>query len=302
MLAAVLALASLALLPTAHGECEVPRNGTRAETCAYVRAPENECYSNGWFPFLECFYCWVDTPAATAAVFAGFLVYAALLLYVLSTTADVYFAPATVQLSNWLGLRPRVAGVTLLALGNGAPDVFSVLAAYRGGQGDLAVGALVGGSMFVTTLVVGAVITASGGSVKATGMFVRDITFNLIGSTALFFMCLSERATLYEAGGLFAAYLVYVVAVTQGHRCPPMLRADRAAWYAARETEAAGVAPETKPLLAEGGTTLGPAPAPAPGVLGGGGSGSRASSSGGGGGGALPAGALGADRGGRASV
>ena len=69
--------------------------------------------------------------------------------------------------------------------------------------------------MFVTTMVVGAVITASGGSVKATGMFVRDIGFNLAGSTALFFMCLTERATLEEAGCLFAAYLVYVVAVTQ---------------------------------------------------------------------------------------
>ena len=305
-------------LPSASAECEIPRNGTRTEICEYVRAPVNEwcelqrlppncatprraqavsactrvgaelcprvarrSVSDGWFPFLECFYCWVDTTAAQVGVFVLFLVWVCLLLYVLATTADMYFAPATVQLSDWLGLRPRVAGVTLLALGNGAPDVFSVLAAYRAGQGDLAVGALgpfpaaaapspllcpeptdsvptldlglaVGGSMFVTTVVVGAVITASGGSVKATGMFVRDIAFNLIGSTALFFMCLSERATLYEAGGLFAAYLVYVLAVTQGHRFPPMLKADRAAWYARKEAEAADIS-ETAPLLGDPG-------------------------------------------------
>ena len=97
---------------------------------------------DGWFPFLEAFYCWVDSTAAQVGGFGLFLVWVCLLLYVLATTADMYFAPATVQLSDWLGLRPRVAGVTLLALGNGAPDVFSVLAAYRAGQGDLAVGAL----------------------------------------------------------------------------------------------------------------------------------------------------------------
>jgi Ca2+/Na+ antiporter len=106
--------------------------------------------------------------------------------------------------------------------------------------------------MFVTTVVVGAVITASGGSVKAAGMFVRDIMFNLIGSTMLFFLCLSERATLYEAGILFGMYIVYVVAVTQGHRFPPMLRADREAWYAKKEVDAASVS-EKAPLLSDKG-------------------------------------------------
>ena len=95
--------------------------------------PENECGGYGWFPFLDCFYCWASSSAAQAGAFICFVLYACLLLYVLSTTADVYFAPAMVQLSSWLRLRPRVAGVTLLALGNGAPDVFSVLAAYRAG-------------------------------------------------------------------------------------------------------------------------------------------------------------------------
>ena len=40
---ALLPAALLLLLSgTVHAECEIPRNGTRAEVCAYVRAPVNE--------------------------------------------------------------------------------------------------------------------------------------------------------------------------------------------------------------------------------------------------------------------
>ena len=42
-----------------------------------------------------------------------------LLVLVLGTTADEYFCPALESLADWLGLRQRVAAVTLLALGNG---------------------------------------------------------------------------------------------------------------------------------------------------------------------------------------
>lgn len=42
---------------------------------------------------------------AAVFVFIGYVVWCFLLLYVLGTTADVYFAPATVQLSDWIGLR-----------------------------------------------------------------------------------------------------------------------------------------------------------------------------------------------------
>lgn len=47
-----------------------------------------------------------------------------------------------VQISQDLGLPPRLAGVTLLALGNGAPDISSVIAAVKTGQSQMALGAL----------------------------------------------------------------------------------------------------------------------------------------------------------------
>ena len=43
LLAAVL----IGLHGTALAECELPRNQSRAEICAYVRQPENECAGDG---------------------------------------------------------------------------------------------------------------------------------------------------------------------------------------------------------------------------------------------------------------
>jgi Ca2+/Na+ antiporter len=120
------------------------------------------------------------------------------LFVVLATTADDYFAPSLTTISDWLGLRERVAGLTFLALGalrrflrpffwailnifwcfscgqtgNGAADMFSVIAAVRVGATDLAVGALQGGSMCVTCAVTaGVLLVVRGGEVKASGVF-----------------------------------------------------------------------------------------------------------------------------------
>ena len=73
----------------------------------------------------------------------------------LATTADDYFAPTLTELCREMGLPPRFAGVTFLALASGAPDVSSTFAAIRGGNYDLSLGALGGAAMFVTCIVSG---------------------------------------------------------------------------------------------------------------------------------------------------
>ena len=63
-----------------------------------------------------------------------------------------------------MGLPPRFAGVTFLALASGAPDVSSTFAAIRGGNYLLSLGALSGAAMFVTCVVSGAVIKVGNGA------------------------------------------------------------------------------------------------------------------------------------------
>jgi hypothetical protein len=119
-------------------------------------------------------------PLFVTKLIALLLLFLALLLLfrLLSSTTDEFFSPGLEMFSLRLGLPPRFAGVTLLALGNGAPDVAAtmnaMLAGSRGvGVGDdtggvgvgggregygMALGELTGTCMFNICLILGAIV------------------------------------------------------------------------------------------------------------------------------------------------
>jgi Ca2+/Na+ antiporter len=57
----------------------------------------------------------------------------ALLFRIIARAADDFFSCILSQISQDLGLPPRLGGVTLLALGNGAPDLSASIAAVKSG-------------------------------------------------------------------------------------------------------------------------------------------------------------------------
>lgn len=83
------------------------------------------------------------------------------LICALGSTADVFFIPQLNYLSALLRLPPDVAGITLLALGNGAPDVFTAVAVARETDFPLLLSDMLGGSVFTATVVLGAVPAAA---------------------------------------------------------------------------------------------------------------------------------------------
>lgn len=100
-----------------------------------------------------------------------------LLFRLLGSSADEYFTPSLSMFCNQLGLPPRFAGVTLLALGNGACDISATMNAIASDNKygyQMSLGGLTGGGMFVTTVVAGCVILTNGG-VVCRGALVRDV-------------------------------------------------------------------------------------------------------------------------------
>jgi solute carrier family 24 (sodium/potassium/calcium exchanger), member 6 len=94
----------------------------------------------------------------------------------LSHIAESYLTPAMETVSQSLKLPPRLAGVTLLAWANGAPDVSANIAAMRAGRINMALGSAVGSGMFVTCLVGGRL------AYIANGLRVRGA---MVGSTCI---------------------------------------------------------------------------------------------------------------------
>lgn len=82
--------------------------------------------------------------------------------YVLGSIADGYLTPVLTKISTALGLSEIIAGVTLLAFANGAPDIIASFAAAAEDDGIfIGVGGLFGACTFGATIVLGTCILKS---------------------------------------------------------------------------------------------------------------------------------------------
>ncbi|KAI3980037.1 hypothetical protein MKX01_042691 [Papaver californicum] len=130
--------------------------------------------------------------------------------YFLVKTAQDRFSTVVTKLTNYLDRSPSMGAVTLLALGNGAPDVFASVAAVRGGHARTGLGAILSAGTFVSAFVVGFVtIYAAPFNVDASS-FVRDVFFYLFAAFTLFYVYLSAEIYLWQAIGFVGFYAFFV--------------------------------------------------------------------------------------------
>lgn len=134
----------------------------------------------------------------------------------MGSTADGYLSPALEKLASTLGFSESLAGVTLLALGNGAPDVISSLSAAGSSSGgiSLAIGSLVGAGLFVSGVVSAVVILSSPKPIHVLGKnLIRDICFYVISLSVLIISALIGELSFYFGIVFFVIYIIFVVLV-----------------------------------------------------------------------------------------
>ena len=128
--------------------------------CSFVRRCDGA--DDSTINYLALRFCALRSLGRAGATIVTTLIISVLILlyfYVLGDTSSEYFCPSLEEVSVLLHMTPTLVGVTLLPLGNGAPDVFAAFASFSGGGGgeDVGLSAILGAGVFVTSVVVGAV-------------------------------------------------------------------------------------------------------------------------------------------------
>ncbi|XP_041793267.1 mitochondrial sodium/calcium exchanger protein [Chelmon rostratus] len=193
-------------------ECDLVMNLSAADRCAFVKNTPDCSMEDGFISYLRVAFCLLP-PNLTPLTIILCIIWLFFLFFILGLAASKFFCPNLSAISTSLHLTHNVAGVTFLALGNGAPDIFSAIAAIsRPHTAGLAVGALFGAGVFVTTVVAGSVALVKPFTV-ASRPFLRDVIFYMAAVFWTFFMLFRGTMTLRETFGYLSLYVVYVLTV-----------------------------------------------------------------------------------------
>ncbi|NXD40067.1 NCLX protein, partial [Copsychus sechellarum] len=201
--------------------CWEVREHNSSEWCHFIRSNPDCQLDGGFLDYLDGVFCVFPPRLLPLAV----TLYALWLLYlfiILAVTAEKFFCPNLSAISTNLKLSHNVAafsltcplhGVTFLAFGNGAPDVFSAVVAFSDPRtAGLAIGAIFGAGVFVTTVVAGGIALLKPFT-AASRPFLRDVIFYMVAVFLTFVVLYLGRIRLGEALGYLGLYVFYVLTV-----------------------------------------------------------------------------------------
>ncbi|KAK4337594.1 hypothetical protein RND71_042081 [Anisodus tanguticus] len=133
--------------------------------------------------------------------------------YRTSDTASSYFCSSLEGLSKSLKLSPIIAGVTLLSLGNGAPDLFSSIVSFMNdGTNNIGLNSIIGGAFFVSSVVAGITsisISQHERKIKKSS-FIGNVMFLILCVVCLLVVIVIGKIHLWGALAFFFLYFVYV--------------------------------------------------------------------------------------------
>lgn len=165
---------------------------------------DNNCLEDeALIDYVYLTYC--DLGVELRFVAVGLIAFLVIILFLaLSAVADEFLCPSLLAVAKNLRMSDNLAGVTLLAFGNGCPDIFASLAAASDDRSELIIGELLGAGIFCTSIVAGLIFIHSDFKI-ASRPLLRDATFYLMAVYLIWTYCCAERITFYGSLGEYSA-------------------------------------------------------------------------------------------------
>ncbi|KAI8089294.1 Sodium/calcium exchanger protein-domain-containing protein [Halteromyces radiatus] len=190
-------------LTTKSGHCS--NIDLKEDQCTFVK---NTCHGFSAI-YLEFYYCSTLWKPVIIIILLSVLF---LLFGAISVVASDFFCPNLQTIASKLELSESLAGVTVLAFGNGSPDLFGTFSAMDSGSGSMAIGEIIGAAFFIVSVITGCMgIIRPFQSKRIT--FMRDASF-LTGAVALVtWIIYHGKIYWYHGLALIGYYIAYVVTV-----------------------------------------------------------------------------------------
>ncbi|KYM77284.1 Sodium/potassium/calcium exchanger 6 [Atta colombica] len=211
-------------LPIREDDCSYVWQISAAERCEWVRNTE-DCYSDSMIQYTILLFCYFRSE--NIALFVGGLVlilfWLLYLFLILGTTADNFsindslrrfyssFCPALTVIASVMHLSDSIAGVTILAFGNGAPDIFTSLVS-TGDEAIIMFTELIGAGVFVTSMIAGSVAITKPFKVSLRSLM-RDACFYIVSICWINYVVWDEIVYLWEAISFILVYILFIVVV-----------------------------------------------------------------------------------------
>ncbi|XP_068085187.1 sodium/potassium/calcium exchanger 1 [Anabrus simplex] len=130
---------------------------------------------------------------------------------------SISFCPNLEVIAKSLNLSEATAGVTILAFGNGSPDIFTSIAGVPRGHVELIFCEIIGGGIFITTVLVGTICIKYPLNIVRR-ILMRDVFFYLLSLGWTYYTFSKHYVTIYDTGGYLVLYGVYLLAVISDRR------------------------------------------------------------------------------------
>ncbi|KAL6437559.1 hypothetical protein ACFW04_004181 [Cataglyphis niger] len=199
-------------LPIREDDCSYVWQVSVEERCEWVWNTE-DCYSNSVIQYTIVLFCFFKSENLYLFVggLALILLWLLYLFLILATTADNFFCPALAVMASVMRLSDNIAGVTILAFGNGAPDIFTSLVSR--GEGEIIMFTeLIGAGVFVTSMIAGSVAIIKPFKVSLKSLM-RDASFYIVSVCWINYIVWDEMVHFWEAVSFILVYVLFIVVV-----------------------------------------------------------------------------------------